>query len=88
MTDRIWLLLVAIPCPLANQDRIKSVIPTSTAKKFAELEQQIMEQQFIINRQKTIIRSLETELEKSMSERLKCLKCRVKLRELRRTDGS
>jgi len=86
MTDRIWLLLVAIPCPLANQDRIQSVIPTTTAKKLATLEHQIAEQQFIINRQKTIIRSLESELEKSISERLKCLKCRVKLRELRRND--
>jgi len=63
------------------------VIPQSTAKKLAQLELQISHQQFTIQQQKTIIRALESELEKSISERLKCLKCRVKLRELRRNDG-
>jgi len=66
---------------------VKPVIPTSTAKKFAQLEQQIRHQQFIIDRQTNSIRILEDQLQKSISERLKCLKCRIKLRELRRNDG-
>jgi hypothetical protein len=63
------------------------MLPKSTIQMKYDYEQKISNQHNIIQQQAKLIRALEQQLQNSMSERLKCLKCRVKLRELRRNDG-
>ena len=59
------------------------MLPKSTIQMKYDYEQKINNQQSIIQQQAKLIRALEKQLQDNISEQLKCLRCRVKLRERR-----
>ena len=59
------------------------MLPKSTIQMKYDYEQKISNQQSIIQQQAKLIRALEKQLQDNISEQLKCLRCRVKLRERR-----
>ena len=59
------------------------MLPKSTIQMKYDYEQKINNQQSIIQQQAKLIRALEKQLQDNISEQLKCLRCRLKLRERR-----
>jgi len=64
------------------------VIPKSILKQQAEYEQRIRQLESKVERQSIMLKAFDRELQASISERLKCLGCRVALRKERETNAS
>ena len=64
------------------------MIPKSILKQQAEYEQRIAMLELTVRRQSRMLQAFDKELQASISERLKCLRCRVALRKERNHNGS
>jgi len=63
------------------------VIPKSILKQQTEYELRIRQLESKIERQSIMLKAFDKELQASISERLKCLKCRVALRKERESNA-
>ena len=63
------------------------MIPKSILKQQTEYEQRIAMLELTVRRQSRMLKAFDEELQASISERLKCLRCRVALRKERESNA-